>query len=334
MTDQRSIIIFNHAISSQATKKSYFYQLKRFKEFYKIRDYDSLIAIEPKKLQVMIEDFIMNRSSKLESGSLRHSLSALELFFSMNDIVLNWKKSKKLIPKQERKKSGMKAYSVDDVRELIKSCKTYLHEVLIYVIASSGVRVGFVEDLRIKHLKDMPMGCKAITVHADTVYEHTTFMTPESFVFITEKRRCYNAVILSTQLNRIARDSNIVRTKTHKNRYDIMSAHGLRKFFNTTLKLNQNLNPAIIERLLSHKSNSIPLDSSYFQPTEKDLFEVYQKAIQSLTIDKSSRLEFELEENKERLEKLENSKDRRILELESDVRLIKEFAKSIRKESS
>jgi integrase len=356
VTDQRSIIIFNHAISSQATKKSYFYQLKRFKEFYKIRDYDSLTTIEPKKLQVMIEDFVMNRSSKLESGSLRHSLSALELFFSMNDVVLNWKKSKKLIPKQERKKSGMKAYSIDDIRELIKSCKTYLHEVLIYVIASSGVRVGFVEDLKMKHLKDMPMGCKAITVHADTVYEHTTFMTPEasakleryfelrrkkgekltpeSFVFITEKRRCYNAVILSTQLNRIARDSNIVRTKTHKNRYDIMSAHGLRKFFNTTLKLNQNLNPAIIERLLSHKSNSIPLDSSYFQPTEKDLFEVYQKAIQSLTIDKSSRLEFELEENKERLEKLENSKDRRILELESDVRLIKEFAKSIRKESS
>ena len=73
--------------------------------------------------------------------------------------------------------------------------------------------------------------------------------------------------------------------------------------------------------------------NNYFQSTEKDLFEVYQKAIQSLTIDKSSHLEFELEENKERLSKLENSKDRRILELESDVRLIKEFAKSIRKET-
>ena len=55
--------------------------------------------------------------------------------------------------------------------------------------------------------------------------------------------------------------------------------------------------------------------------------------IQSLTIDKSSRLEFELEKNKEHLAKLENSKDRRILELENDVRLIKEFAKSIRKET-
>ena len=356
MTDQRSIIVFDHAISSQATKKSYFYQLKRFKEFYKIRDYDSLIAIEPKKLQVMIEDFIMNRSSKLESGSLRHSLSALELFFSMNDIVLNWKKSKKLIPKQEKKKSGMKAYSIDDIRELIKSCKTYLHEVLIYVIASSGVRVGFVEDLRIKHLKDMPMGCKAITVHADTVYEYTTFMTPEasakleqyfiwrkkkgevlgpeSFVFITEKRKCFTPSGLSTLLNRLVKDTTIVRTKTHKNRYDIMSAHGIRKFFDTALKLRTDLNPNVVERLLSHKSKTIGLDSSYFRPTENDLFEVYKKAIPSLTIDKSSRLQFELDENKERLEKLENSKDRRIIDMENDMKLFKEFVKSMKKESS
>ena len=236
MNNQRSLIIFNHAISSEATKKSYFYQLKRFKEFYKIKDYDSLIDIKPKKLQVMIEDYIMNRSSKLERDSLRHSLSALELFFSMNDVVLNWKKSLRLIPKQETKQTGMKAYSIDDVRELIQSCKTYLHEVLIYVIASSGVRVGFVEGLRMKHLKNMPLNCKSITVYADTVYEYTTFMTPEanqklelyfeqrrkkgekltpeSFVFITEKRRCNNSVILSTQLNRIAFNSNIIRIKT------------------------------------------------------------------------------------------------------------------------
>ena len=96
MINQWSILIFNHAISSEATKKSYFYQLKRFMGFHKIKSYDSLIAIEPKRLQVMIEDYIMNRSSKLERGSLRHSLSALELFFSMNDVVLNLKKSKML----------------------------------------------------------------------------------------------------------------------------------------------------------------------------------------------------------------------------------------------
>ena len=51
MTSQRSIIIFNHAISSEATKKCYLNELKRFKEFYKIKDYDSLTTMEPKELQ-------------------------------------------------------------------------------------------------------------------------------------------------------------------------------------------------------------------------------------------------------------------------------------------
>ena len=57
MNNQRSLIIFNHAISSEATKKNYLHNLKRFKEFYKIRDYDSLTTIEPKKLNIMIEDW-------------------------------------------------------------------------------------------------------------------------------------------------------------------------------------------------------------------------------------------------------------------------------------
>ena len=64
MTSQMSIIIFNHAISSEATKKCYLNELKRFKEFYKIRDYDSLTTIEPKKLNIMIEDYIMSRIDK------------------------------------------------------------------------------------------------------------------------------------------------------------------------------------------------------------------------------------------------------------------------------
>ena len=50
MTSQRSIIIFNHAISLEATKKCYLNEVKRFKEFYKVKDFDSLIAIEPKEL--------------------------------------------------------------------------------------------------------------------------------------------------------------------------------------------------------------------------------------------------------------------------------------------
>ena len=72
-------------------------------KFHKIRDFDSLTTIEPKKLNIMIEDYIMSRIGKSERASLNRSLSALDLFFSMNDITLNFKKIKKLVPKQENK---------------------------------------------------------------------------------------------------------------------------------------------------------------------------------------------------------------------------------------
>ena len=81
MTSQRSIIIFNHVISSEATKKCYLNELKRFKEFYKIRDYDSLTTIEPKKLNIMIEDYIMARIGKAERSSLNRSLLCRLFYF-------------------------------------------------------------------------------------------------------------------------------------------------------------------------------------------------------------------------------------------------------------
>ncbi len=70
MNSQRSIIIFNHAISSESTKKCYLNEVKRFKVFYNVKDFDSLISIEPKKLQIMIEDYIMQRKGKVERSIL------------------------------------------------------------------------------------------------------------------------------------------------------------------------------------------------------------------------------------------------------------------------
>ena len=81
MNNQRSIIIFSHALSSESTKIGYLNELKRFKEFYKIRDYDSLTTIEPKKLNIMIEDYIMARIGKAERSSLNRSLLCRLFYF-------------------------------------------------------------------------------------------------------------------------------------------------------------------------------------------------------------------------------------------------------------
>ena len=48
---QRSIILFEQAIKSDATRRNYFFHLNKFKEFYNLEDYDSILTIKPEKLQ-------------------------------------------------------------------------------------------------------------------------------------------------------------------------------------------------------------------------------------------------------------------------------------------
>ena len=62
-----------------------------------------MLSIESKKLQTMIEDYVMYLRSEDKSYALINgSLCSLNLFFSMNDITLNWKKLKKLLPEKKK----------------------------------------------------------------------------------------------------------------------------------------------------------------------------------------------------------------------------------------
>ncbi len=35
-------------------------------------------------------------------------------------------------------------------------------------------------DLQLRHIRDMPLGCKMITVYEDSIEEYQTFLTPEA----------------------------------------------------------------------------------------------------------------------------------------------------------
>ena len=69
---QRSIILFHSAIKSQKTRQSYTGYLNEFLDFFMIKSHDKLIGIEPKKLQEMLEDFILYESNQgLSLSSVR-----------------------------------------------------------------------------------------------------------------------------------------------------------------------------------------------------------------------------------------------------------------------
>ena len=121
---QRSIVLYYSAIKSEQTKKTYTFVLNKFREYFIIKDYDSLVSIGSKKIQVMIEDYVLYLRSKNSSyGSVHNVICSLKLFFSMNDIVCNWVKINKMKP--ERKKlRGDKPYTTEDLRIVNKSIES------------------------------------------------------------------------------------------------------------------------------------------------------------------------------------------------------------------
>jgi len=356
MRIQRSIIVFEHAINSEHTKKQYYYWLNRFLKFCKIQDYDSLLTISPNKLQTMVEDYVFKIKKTDQPSSVANSLSSIQCFFSVNDVILNWDKIKRFLPKQETKTSGKRAYTNQEVKELLDRTSKPNHRALILVMASSGVRPQFVEDLRLKHLKKMSHGCLAMTVYPDTVSEYTTFINPEavqaldksfedrkkhgenvnqeSLVFVSFCGKPLNGNSISNILSKIARRAltrKIVFTNPNSqcNHYDVMSAYGLRKRFDTILKMTEGINPHIAERMMSHRSKTITLDTSYFAPTVEQFFNEYLKAMNQLLVNDSYRLKNELEEKQNKIDDLESLKER-ILLLESQRLEIQEHIKNLK----
>ena len=87
--------------------------------------------------------------------------------------------------------------------------------------------------------------------------------------------------------------SNVNRIKIG-NRYDIQTNHGLRKRFNTILKLEENLNSNIAEKILGHKNG---LDGVYLAPTRQQCFDEFVKGITSLTVSDSLRTSLKLSQS-------------------------------------
>lgn len=338
---QRSLILFQSAIKSKSTQETYDLALNKFRNHFLIKNCDSLLTIQPTKIQEMIEDFIIYRKTEGRSrNTVRNNLNALQLFFSMNDVVCNWTKLKKMLPEQ-KKIRGATPYKTVQVRQMLKifanSPKWFA---LLHYLSSSGARAGSIVELKIKHLGDMPNGCKSVKVYADTKDEYHTFihheavnalnlylesrrkngeiLTSDSWVFT----RGYNPTEPIRSADITVRFLNSFRNRidlgeTIDNRRDIEVVHGLRKRWNTIMKSNPNINSNHTEKMLGHSSTH-SLDNVYHKPLLEQLFDEYQKAIPDLIIDEKYELESKIQEQQNEINLLKE-KDRQVEQLQKTI---------------
>ena len=342
---QRSFILFDSAIKSPKTRESYIGYLNEFRDFFIIKNYDKLIEIAPKKLQEMLENFIISQTKQgLSLSYINGKISALKLFFAMNDIVaLNWIKLSKMKP-EKKKLTGDMPYKTEDIQQILRVVGSNLKfRCLVHVISASGMRIGSFEELKLKHIQDMPNGCKSILVYEDDKAEYTTFihqeavealdeyleyrtksgevLTPESWVF-PSKSDCNKPALTVSMRTQMARYAHYNDVKSKKRgRYEIQACHGFRKRFDTILKSNYNVNINLAEKMMGH-STTIPLDNVYFKPAIEQLFDEYQKAIPELMIEDKFRLEQQLKKKDEQINEL-NQKDNEIDILKNTILEIK-----------
>ena len=348
MRNERSLMLFESGIKTEATLKAYRGYMAHFIKFCKVSGYDSLVKLGSKKLQMLIEDYLIICKKKYRYGSIDNIFSAIQKFCVMNDMLeVNFKKIRMMFPEKDRP-TGDRAYTTDDIKLLLDQTKTLKFKALIHLLASSGVRAGSVHEMQVKDLTDMPNDCKALKVYPGTKDEYTTFISPEcvkalenyhnqrmvngekldenSYLFMTDCGKKFILNYVSMTTSRLSKKL-LNRKLDSSSRYTVMGTHGLRKRFNTIVKMQNNCNISLAERLLGH-SRSVQLDNSYFRPTLEQLFTEYLKALPDLVIDQTLRLEQELENSKNEIKKFKNQEER-ILMLESQLQQFKGLSKQL-----
>jgi integrase len=207
--------------------------------------------------------------------------------------------------------------------------------VVILLLASTGIRIGSLPELRLRNLERINDDYYKLTVYENYNQEYITLCTPEcskaidnyldmrsaygeninseSFLireqfdireqFAIRKPRQITHRSLEWKLINLAERSGI-RKREHQTeskkfssiRKDVAIAHGFRKFFTTQL-INSKVNSEIREMLLGHK---IGLASAYYRPTDEEMYQEYEKAVNSLTINEEYRLRKKVDELNEK----------------------------------
>ena len=331
--------IFETYLKSQETKNSYRYVWNIFLEYLKTSE-EKILSLERKEQEEKIVKYVnFLKEQKRAPTTIKLRLSVLQFAFSMNDVILNWKKLKRMTPERV-KPSGMDTWSDSEIREMIKVAGTVRNRTMIYFFASVGCRITAFTELKIKDIEDFE-DCICVMIYSGFPEEYPSFLTPEAtkmlkyYLKIRKDRgeklepesplfaseAVVNKIDVTKQMprplskqaathafNRIFKKFPNSRTKTGF-RYNIQVTHGFRKWQATKLKLKIDVHHSISERLLGHKAG---LDSNYFVTNSREaklqLFEAFKKCIPDLTIDKTETIQ-KAEQYRHELDKLKTKYD-------------------------
>ena len=98
--NQRALQRFESTIHSEQTRKNYKRDLDLFLKFYAIKDYDSILSIPSKKVQEMLEDYLVHLKKTKPANSATAYIWGVKHFFVVNRKKLDWNIIQKILMKK------------------------------------------------------------------------------------------------------------------------------------------------------------------------------------------------------------------------------------------
>lgn len=177
---------FTHSIKSSETKRLYTFHLLQFLSYKQDMSIDRLLEQNSKIIEADIIDMLIDlkENKDLSSSSIKTFLAALIHFFSINDITLNRRKIAKFIGDHENK-FEYRSYTHDEISQLL-DISDERGKAVILLMASTGMRVGALPQLKLKHLKRWEITDQDTHLYQIEVYSNSpknkykTFCTPEA----------------------------------------------------------------------------------------------------------------------------------------------------------
>jgi integrase len=304
---------------------------------------DDFVAAAKKNsssIEKQIISFVSKQNSRAQCGEITtatvgNCLKAVRLLLEMNDVSLNWKKIRRVLPRARRYALD-RIPTVEEIREIVEAADIR-EKALTLVFVSSGIREGAIEHLTVGDYSIIEIGKQKPAAGRLVVYgrdpeQYTAFISPEAChaldKYLDFRREHAEQITKASPLFRdkfdpvkglyghgktnseqaiIPMTAPAVRQyynrllfsigirKQRKRRHDF-SVHGFRKFFKTKAEIG-GMKPINVETLMGHSTG---ISDSYYRPTEKELLDDYLRVTGHLSIRTESTFKAEVEHVKER----------------------------------
>ncbi|MFZ0184381.1 MAG: hypothetical protein WAL88_06050 [Nitrosotalea sp.] len=325
-----ALTIFRDALSNPSTRDKYERRLEWFFKFLEL-DGDTLQSKSdtfvkkakenPSWATQSVVRYMRHQKERVEKGDLSASTISnyykpIKLFCEMNDVILNWKKITRGLPKG-RQHSDDRIPTLEEIRQLLKYPDRRLKPAILTML-SSGIRLGAWDYLRWGDITPIDKNGKIVSakiiVYRGEPEEYFSFITPEAYHSIKEYldfRSSHGETISaktwilrdafdlekssrgmasapqqlqSTGLKRLIERAlwgQKLRKPLEdgKKRHEFKADHGFRKYFKTVgEKYMKSIN---VEILMGHSTG---LGDNYYRISQDDLLEDYLKAVPAFNV--------------------------------------------------